>query len=353
MNQISHNKNQSYALGITLTLVIAFAAQILIKLPYLHMVGPLILAIILGISFNTIYSVPSRFHKGIEFSSKKLLRAGIILLGLRLHLGDIQAAGLSTFIYAFILVLTTLISVYSLARLFKVHQTLSLLTACGTAICGAAAIIAIAPLVKAKDQMTAVSITVIALLGTLLTLLFTLLYPLFPLTDYQYGLLVGGTLHEIAHAIAASTVGGVVAEDIALIVKLTRVILLVPVAVCIGVLFNYFNKKDEEGPSTSAGMASFLPSSTSPMKPKMKWPIPWFIFGFLAMSTVNTFGLLSETLTETLISLSYLFLAMAMAGVGLKVKLNAFKDIGPNILYAGLIGTVLLVGLGYLLLSFM
>ena len=85
----------------------------------------------------------------------------------------------------------------------------------------------------------------------------------------------------------------------------------------------------------------------------MKWPIPWFIFGFLAMSTVNTFGLLSETLTETLISLSYLFLAMAMAGVGLKVKLNAFKDIGPNILYAGLIGTVLLVGLGYLLLSFM
>lgn len=221
------------------------------------------------------------------------------------------------FLYAALLLGITLVTVYGLARLFKVDKTLSLLTACGTAICGAAAIVAIAPLLKAKDHQVAVSVAVIAVLGTLFTLIYTFVYPILPLSDYQYGIFAGGTLHEIAHAIAASTAGGTEAEDIAVVVKLTRVALLVPVALLIGIVMN------KQAANAQASNSFSLKTL----------PIPWFILGFLMMSAVNTSGILPTEFVEQLITVSYLLLAMAMAGLGLNVELKAFKQLGMTVFF--------------------
>ncbi|MDQ0270407.1 YeiH family protein [Cytobacillus purgationiresistens] len=330
-------QKRSFYMGLLITLIIAMTAAILAQLPYLAIVGQLVLAIVLGIIWSHTVNVQPQYLSGIEFSSKKLLRIGIILLGMRLNLGDIYEAGIFPFLYASILLSMTLAVVYALARLFKVDKTLSILTACGTAICGAAAIVAIAPLVKAKENVTAVSVAVIAVLGTLFTILYTLLFPMLPLTTYQFGIFSGGTLHEIAHAIAASSAGGAESEDIAIVVKLTRVVLLVPVAVLIGLYVSKTENKTQEKKSFSI----------------KKLPIPWFIFGFLAMSAVNTSGILPEAIVNGSVTVSYLLLGMAMAGLGLKVELSVFKKLGFNIFYAAFLGTVVLMVIGFALIYFL
>ena len=156
---------------------------------------------------------------------------------MRLNLVDIAKAGPKVLVIAAVVITFTIFVVYGLTKVFKVEKKLGILTACGTAICGAAAVVAIAPQVKAKDDETAVGAAIIAILGTIFTLIYTLLYPVLGLSPYGYGVFSGATLHEIAHVIAAAAPGGSTAVDIAVIVKLTRVAMLVPVAILIGLWF--------------------------------------------------------------------------------------------------------------------
>ena len=232
-------------------------------------------------------------------------------------------------VIAAVVITFTIFVVYGLTKVFKVEKKLGILTACGTAICGAAAVVAIAPQVKAKDDETAVGAAIIAILGTIFTLIYTLLYPVLGLSPYGYGVFSGATLHEIAHVIAAAAPGGSTAVDIAVIVKLTRVAMLVPVAILIGL---WFGKSEGS-------------------KEKKSWrelPIPWFIFGFLAMSAVHSLGII-PVVAGYIVVLAYMLIAMAMAGLGLNVEFKTFRKLGSKAFVAGLIGSVCLSVLGYVL----
>ena len=166
--------------------------------------GQLVIAILIGMVWRAAIGVPHDAIAGTNFASKKLLRFGIILLGMRLNLVDIAKAGPKVLVIAAVVITFTIFVVYGLTKVFKVEKKLGILTACGTAICGAAAVVAIAPQVKAKDDETAVGAAIIAILGTIFTLIYTLLYPVLGLSPYGYGVFSGATLHEIAHVIAAA-----------------------------------------------------------------------------------------------------------------------------------------------------
>lgn len=322
-----------FAPGIVMTLLIAIIAKYMSALPYLSIMGQLVIAILLGIVWRYSIGVPDRSVAGIQFSSKKLLRLGIILLGMRLNLLDIIHAGPKVFLSAVIVIAFTLPVVYGLARLFKIEKRLSILTACGTAICGAAAVVAIAPQIKAKDEETVIGAAVVAILGTLFTLIYTLLFPVIGLSPLHYGIFSGATLHEIAHVIAAAAPGGDEAVDMATIVKLTRVALLVPVAIIIGI---WTNRADGE----RRGGA------------KASWksiPIPWFILGFLAVSGIHSLGIIPVAAADLIVITAYLLIAMAMAGLGLNIDLATFRKYGMKSFSAGFIGSVLLSALGYML----
>ncbi|UQZ84303.1 hypothetical protein SK3146_03538 [Paenibacillus konkukensis] len=327
-------QNLGFALGIGLTLLISLAAKFLSGFPFLSIMGQLVIAILIGIVWRAALGVPSQVIAGTNFSSKKLLRLGIILLGMRLNLMDIVHAGPKVFLIAALVIAFTLSVVYGLARLFKVEKRLSILTACGTAICGAAAVVAIAPQIKAKDDETAIGAAMVAILGTLFTLLYTFLYPVMGLSALGYGIFSGATLHEIAHVIAAAAPGGNDAVDMAVIVKLTRVALLVPVAILIGIWANRSERKEQGG-----GKASWK-----------SIPIPWFIFGFLIVSGINSFGIIPAAAASNIVIIAYLLIAMAMAGLGLNVDLVTFRKLGMKSFAAGLIGSVLLSGLGLMLI---
>ncbi|MFD3446524.1 YeiH family protein [Microbacteriaceae bacterium 4G12] len=316
--------------GIGLTLVIAILAKYIAQLPFFQIMGQLVIAILLGMLWRASIGVQERTLVGANFASKKLLRFGIILLGMRLNIMDMVRAGSKVIVLAVAVITFALLVVYTLTRLFKVDKRLGMLTACGTAICGAAAIAAIAPQIKAKDEETAVGAATIAILGTVFTLAYTLLYPVLGLSPYAYGVFSGSTLHEIAHVIAAAAPGGNSAVDIAVIVKLTRVALLVPVAIIIGF---WYQRTEQTGEKTS-------------------WrdiPIPWFIFGFLAMSVFHSLGIVSEAVASNIVVLAYMLLAMAMAGLGLNVEWKTFRKLGVRTFIAGFIGSVLLSGFGYIL----
>lgn len=316
--------------GLLLTLGIAVVAKYISMFPFFSIMGQLVIAIIIGMIWKATLDVPDAWQTGISFSSKKLLRLGIILLGMRLNLADIYNAGASVFLIALINLVFALFVVYGLTRIFKVEKKLGILTACGTAICGAAAVVAIAPQIKANEKDTAVGAAIVALLGTVFTLGYTLLYSVLDLTPTEYGIFAGGTLHEIAHAIAAAAAGGNEAVDIAIIVKLTRVALLVPVAILIGIWYG----KSEKGQDKQSFSLSM---------------IPWFIVGFLGMAAFNSLGIVPESVAQVIVNIAYILIAMAMAGLGLNVEMKTFKKLGGKAFAAGLIGSVCLSVLGYVL----
>lgn len=381
-----------FAVGLALTIGLAVAAKLLASIPYLTIMGQLVLAIVLGMIWRASIGVPERAAAGISFSSKKLLRVGIILLGMRLDWSDIAAAGPKAAAIAAINIAFALTVVYFLARMLGVESRLGMMTACGTAICGAAAVIAVSPQLKAKDEETAVAAATIAVLGTIFTLAYTFLYPVLGLSPYGYGVFAGGTLHEIAHAIAAAAPGGGEAVDTAVVVKLTRVAMLVPVAVLIGFWVKRKERREilqtgrggagagveaEAGARTGAGLAARLgagtgaPVSAGPVAgPKIEgsalpdgsavgtrsgtgfWrslPIPWFIFGFLAVSGLHSLDIVPQAAADLIVVAAYMLIASAMAGLGLNVDAAAFRRLGVRPLVAALIGSLLLSGLGYAL----
>lgn len=333
MNQQQGIKNllaPPFMKGIILTLGLALVAKYISTFPFFSILGQLVIAIILGMVWRAIFTVPDVWQTGISFSSKKLLRLGIILLGMRLNLADIYHAGASVFLIAFLNLVFALFVVYWLTKVFHVDKKLGILTACGTAICGAAAVVAIAPQIKANEKETAVGAAIVALLGTVFTLIYTVVYSLIGLTPTQYGIFAGGTLHEIAHVIAAAAAGGDEAVDMAVIVKLTRVALLVPVAIVIGIMYQRRNKEQ--------GNKAFSLSI-----------IPWFILGFLVMSAINSLGIVPPAFAQTVVNCAYILIAMAMAGLGLNVEMKTFKQLGIKAFIAGLIGSVCLSIVGYFL----
>lgn len=336
--QLKKRSNVGFALGIGLTLVLALVAKYAASLPFLSIMGQLVLAILLGMIWRAVRSVPDYIAGGISFSSKKLLRYGIILLGMRLNLRDILYAGPKVALISFLNISITIVVVYGISKFFNVEQRLGLLTACGTAICGAAAVVAIAPQIKAKDEEIAIGAATVAILGTIFTIAYTLLYPYLHLSASGYGIFSGATLHEIAHVIAATEPVGKDAVDLAVIVKLTRVAMLVPVAILIGYWTNRLNRSNA--------------ATSQPNKKDWKSiPIPWFIFGFLMMSALNTIQIIPSGLTNLIILAAYLLIAMAMAGLGLSVDTVTFRRMGLKAFAAGLIGSVILSFLGYVLLK--
>jgi uncharacterized integral membrane protein (TIGR00698 family) len=270
---------------------------------------------------HKIIAIPANAHLGITFSSRTLLRVGIILLGFRLNLTDIMNAGISVLAIDMIVISFTMLFILALGKVLRVNNNLTTLIAAGTAICGAAAIVAVSPALRSKQEQTA-----IAILGTVGALLLIFLYPYLPLTDSEYGVLVGATLHELAHVVAASVPGGAEGGDAAILVKLGRVLLLVPVILIISFLIN---RKDKSRENTLKNI-----------------PIPWFILGFLLMSIINTFASIPQSVISFLLTMSTYLLAMGMVGLGLTIKWKDFKKVGFKPIILATIGF-----LGLLLIS--
>ncbi|WP_442601621.1 YeiH family protein [Paenibacillus sp. KN14-4R] len=329
------------ASGLSLAVLLTIAATYLAKIPYVTIVGPMVTAIVLGISWRATIGVNERLRIGTGFASKYVLRAGIILLGARLDVVDLWHAGAKVFLPAAGAVCTGILAVFIVSRLLRVQAPLALLTSIGTGVCGAAAIAAVAPQLKSKEEDVAVGVVMIALMGTLFTVMYTLLQPVLGLDAMQFGLFAGSTLHEVAHVVASAQPFGSEALDMAVVTKLSRVLLLVPVVLLITIVQGIRLKRSREQKD------ELKQNSRSVWGIVRNLPIPWFIVGFAAVSGIRSLGWLSEGGIAMLISASYFLMGMGMAGLGLGVPLQALRKAGWRVPVSVFIGSVILALFGY------
>ena len=311
--------------------------------------SPLIVGIILGMLYaNSLRNhLPATWVPGIQFCTKQILRAGIILYGFRLTFQSVVAIGGPAILIDCIVVTVTIFLGLLVGKLLKMDRDLSLLTSTGSAICGAAAVLGAEPVVKGEPHKTAVAVSTVVIFGTLSMFIYPVLYRigLFDLTPEQMGLYTGATLHEVAHVVGAGNAMGAEIADPAIIVKMIRVMLLAPVLVIMGFAL-------ARGVKAVPAMA--VPVG-SPEKTKIT--IPWFAFGFLLVIGINS--LLPQNLVwlDTLVNginqLDTFMLTMAMTALGAETSFDKFKKAGFKPFLLAFILYIWLMGGGYLLAKYL
>jgi uncharacterized integral membrane protein (TIGR00698 family) len=264
-------------------------------------------AIMIAIVFRQIFGYPEALRPGVTFSSKVLLRTAIVLYGLKLNIHTVLQDGLGLLIRDAVIIAAAILATLWVAKRLRANPVISLLLGVGTGVCGAAAIAAVAPIVKAKDEDTAISVGIIALVGTIFGIVYTILRPILPFTGAEYGAWTGMSLHEIAHVVLAGAPGGQEALGMALLAKLGRVFLLVPLCF---VLVYWMKSKQGKASAENA-----------------KVGFPLFLVGFIAMSLIGTYVLGSvvavpQRVMDFVSGGTTWLLTAAMVGLGLNVSLQ-------------------------------
>jgi uncharacterized integral membrane protein (TIGR00698 family) len=296
----------------------------------------LTVAILLGIALGNLPFLTSIIEKhstGIQFTKQRILRLGIVLYGLRLTFQDIGDVGiLGAAIDVVVFLSTFALAVYLGVKYFKLDRDIAILIGAGSAICGAAAILATEPVVKAQNEKVAVAISTVVIFGTISIFAYPAIFHLaqnyfinsnFPV---QFGVYIGSTVHEVAQVLAAAkSVSGNVA-DTAVITKMMRVMMLGPFLVALSIYFIALNRRQVRSPDSQSVSQNFgLDVARS--------GIPWFAFLFLLVIALNSLEFFPRQTTQALIALDNFLLAAAMAALGLTTQFSAIQRAGLKPLF--------------------
>jgi len=322
--------------GIIFVAIFAAAATYIASLEPIKALGlsPLVIGIVMGIFYaNTLHNqTPVEWQGGITFSAKKILRFAIVLYGFRLTFQEIATVGLEGFLVSLTMLTSTMILGTWLGhKIFGMEKDTSMLTASGASVCGAAAVLATEPVLKSEGYKAAIAVSMVVLFGTISMFLYPVMYEaiikpaegLLHMDPRTFGIFVGGTIHEVAQVVAvpASIPGAPEAmAHSAVIVKMTRVILIAPMLIVLGLYLTWSAKK--EG-LQNAGE-------------KTKIVIPWFAVYFIMVAGFNSLHLLPQHLVDTINQIDTFLLTMAMTALGMGTIFSKFKGLGMAPLYTAL-----------------
>lgn len=319
--------------GIGFTFVIAVIGYAIAQIPGPDRIGPMACSIILAVVYRQIWGYPEAIRPGVEFSGKKLLRYAIVLYGLKLNIDVILNQGLPLLARGAITIVFAIALMLLIAKLIKADMSLSMLLGVGTGVCGASAIAAVSPIIKSKDEDTAIGVGIIALMGTVFAITYTIIRTYLPLSDIDYGIWSGVSLHEIAHVALAAGPAGEDALTIGMLSKLGRVFLLVPLSF----ILMFWMKKRSKGTADAT---------------TAKAPFPWFLIGFIITSLIGSYVIgtyihISPKVISFVTDLSSFILVMAMTGLGLNVSFHALRTKALKPLIAMAIASIFLSVLTY------
>lgn len=319
--------------GIIFVGIFAAAATMIANLGVVSSLGisPLVVGIVIGIFYaNTLHNqIPDAWNGGITFSGKKILRFAIVFYGFRITFQQIAEVGMEGFMVSLIMLSSTFIlGTYLGHKIFKMDKDTSMLTASGAAVCGAAAVLATEPVLKAEEHKTAVAVSMVVLFGTIAMFLYPVMYAtiiepstgFLHMTHQEFGIYVGGTIHEVAQVVAVpASIAGAPAEmaNSAVIVKMTRVIMIAPMLIILGIYLSYSAKK-------SGGVGA-----------KVKLVIPWFAVYFIGMAGFNSLAIVPENIVALINEIDTFLLTMAMTALGMGTRFAKFKGLGLAPLYTG------------------
>lgn len=319
--------------GVLLVGGVAGAAVAVGSLPLVEGIGigVLTLAILFGMVLgnSVLRRLPPGLAVGVDVARGPMLRLGIVLYGLRLTVQQIAEVGWPGALSAVLMLSATFtLAVVLGVRLLRLDRQTAVLIGAGSAICGAAAVLAVAPVVRAPVHKVSVAVATVVVFGTVSMLVYPALGGLLEMAPGAYGIFTGATIHEVAQVVVAGQALGPEAGAAAVVVKMMRVMLLAPVLVALALWLGQGATGREKARGWGVG-------------------VPWFAVAFVAVVAVNSLGLLPAPVVAALVTVDTAFLAMAMAALGLRTSLSAIRQAGPRPLLLAALLFGFLVGGGY------
>lgn len=315
--------------GVLLTLLIAVIARFLESLLPMPLISASVIALFIGMICNHFIGDDHIVHKGATFTSKKLLKLGIILLGASLNIATVFHVGrLSLSVMVF-----TLLTCFGLGhfsgKFFGLNWKMSNLISAGTGICGGSAIASIAPVIDADDLDVAYAMSATFIFDMAMIIAFPLMGRALGLSDMAYGLWAGTAVNDTSSVVAAGFAFSDAAGDFATMVKLTRTLVIIPTVL----IFAVIGAREKAKQNIQDGGKKVSITSV----------FPWFILGFLAFTAINSLGFIPENVSQGMKFVSKFLMVMALAGIGLKTSLKDMKNSGTGPMLHGFVISALVV----------
>ncbi|WP_305767762.1 YeiH family protein [Candidatus Epulonipiscium viviparus] len=314
--------------GLLAAVIIAILAKFLEDAMPIHLIGASVIAIFIGMILNAIYK-PAALSVGLKFTSKKILKLAIILLGASLSIQTVLEVGKLSLIVMCATLLTCFGGGYFIGKALGLNWKISNLISAGTGICGGSAIAAIAPVIDAEDTDIAYAMSATFLFDMAMIVLFPFMGHALGLSDMAYGLWAGTAVNDTSSVVAAGYAYSEAAGDFATMVKLTRTLSIIPTVL----VFAYVNarvKQKEAGIQTTK-------------KVNIKNLFPYFIVGFLLLSAFKSLGFIPEPVSVTLKELSKFLMVMALGAIGYSTSFKEMKKSGIAPMIHGFIISALVV----------
>lgn len=317
---MSHLK--SYITGVLLCAGIATISFFINAVIPVDFLGAALISLILGMLINPIVSRYQIFEKGRKWTSKRILRTGIILAGITLSFAQVLEAGK----YALILMVFTFATAFGVAylckKIFKINWKLASLLSVSTAICGGTAVATVGPVIKAKNRDIAYAISATFIFDTITVILFPWIGRLLGLSDSGYGLWIGTAVNDTSSVVAAGYAFSDIAGALATIVKLTRTLFIVPIVLVFSWIYIKTEKSSQSNESNKIDVRKIF---------------PWFILLFLVVVGIRSTGFIPDNVVTVISFLSKFFLSMALAAIGMGTSLKEVKGVGIKPMIAALI----------------
>ncbi|MDR7158904.1 putative sulfate exporter family transporter [Arthrobacter sp. BE255] len=304
------------------------------------------LAVVLGLLAanlpGTAVWVAGRARPGLDFAGKHLMRGGIVLLGLKVSIMDVLGLGWLALVLIAGVVLASFAGTYAISRLFRLPAEASLLIATGFSICGASAIGAMAAVRRIRHVDTVLPVALVTLCGTLAIGVLPLLVHPLQLSPLAFGAWTGASVHDVGQVVATAQTAGTAALGIAVVVKLTRVLMLAPIVAAAGVHQRFSTAR-------AAGKAAASAPPGSPAAPdagRLPPVIPLFVLGFVAMVGLRSSGWLAPGILDAGAAVQDILLGAALFGLGSAVRIRTLLHTGGRALFAALAAWLLIALLG-------
>lgn len=320
---------RKYAPGIVVSVLIAAVSRWLESLLPIHIIGASVIALFIGMILNSFWH-PVWLKEGLTFTSKRVLKFAIILLGLSLSIGTVIEVGKLSLIVMVFTLLTCFGGGYFIGKALKLNWKTSNLISAGTGICGGSAIAALAPVIDADDMDIAYGMSATFIFDMVMILMFPIMGGWLNLSDMAYGLWAGTAVNDTSSVVAAGFAYSEAAGDFATMVKLTRTLSIIPVVLIFAVINTRLKQKQ---------------SGIKGEKTKVKFTklFPWFILGFLAMAVINSIGIVPTAVSSLAKDISKFLMVSALAAIGLNTDFKKMAKSGARPMLHGFIISALVV----------
>lgn len=319
--------------GFSLSLLIALTAKWIESMMPIHLIGDSVIALFIGLIINQIKKPSELIQTGLKFTSKKVLKFSIILLGASLSIGTILNVGRLSLTVMIFTLLTCFGCGHFIGKYLKLDWKLSNMISAGTGICGGSAIAAMAPVIDAKDTDIAYAMSATFLFDMAMIILFPIMGRALNLSDMAYGLWTGTAVNDTSSVVAAGYAFSEAAGDFATMVKLTRTLSIIPTVL----IFSLINAKVTTKEDLESG------TIIEHQKVKLTSLFPWFILAFVGMSIINSIGLIPLNVSLSMKGISKFLMVSALAAIGLNTDFQEMKNSGINPMIHGFIISALVV----------